>query len=416
MFSFLNRNLSILTICVSLMMSCASLIVATAALVGFALATDKSLSTLPLAAQFVATMLTSIPAAMLMQRLGPKTTFMLATFFGMSGGYLGYLAILNHQFWLFVMATTLIGIFQGFSNYIRYTAAESVEITYKSKAISFVMLGGILAAVIGPNLAKYSRQWIEGAEFAGSYGSVILLYMLILFVLSFLKLEEKNENMKKDAQGNLTRDTGRPLWEIAKQANYIVAVLSGMIGYGVMSFVMTATPLAMHQHAFIFDDTSLVIQWHVLAMFAPSFFTGSLILRFGVIRVMICGAILGFACVLINLNGTSLSHFVAALICLGISWNFLFVGATTMITDTYQAREKNKAQALNDFAVFTTVAMASLSAGALQNQFGWELVNMGVLPLLAIVIIALLWLSKKHRFDRKIQLEVAEASTLSGSN
>tara|TARA_R110000824_G_scaffold279180_1_gene467381 strand:+ start:18466 stop:19662 length:1197 start_codon:yes stop_codon:yes gene_type:complete len=398
------------------MMSCASLIVATAALVGFALADDKSLSTLPLAAQFIATMFTSIPAAMMMQRLGRKTTFMLATLFGVGGGFLGCLAILNHRFWLFVLATTQIGIFQGFSNYIRYTAAESVEISDKSKAISFVMLGGVLAAVIGPNLAKYSREWIEGAEFAGSYGAVIILYVLILFVLSFLNLDEKGQSLQKDAQGKLSPDTGRPLLQIAMQPNYIIAMVSGMIGYGVMSFVMTATPLAMSQHAFIFNDTSFVIQWHVLAMFAPSFFTGSLIVRFGVIKVMICGAILGLACVLINLHGASLMHFVTALICLGISWNFLFVGATTMITDTYEAKEKNKAQALNDFAVFTTVAVASLSAGALQNLYGWKIVNIGVLPLLAIVVVALLWLSRKHRYLSLAQIEVLEESTLSGSN
>ena len=308
---------------------------------------------------------------------------------------LGCLAILNHRFWLFVLATTQIGIFQGFSNYIRYTAAESVEISDKSKAISFVMLGGVLAAVIGPNLAKYSREWIEGAEFAGSYGAVIILYVLILFVLSFLNLDEKGQSLQKDAQGKLSPDTGRPLLQIAMQPNYIIAMVSGMIGYGVMSFVMTATPLAMSQHAFIFNDTSFVIQWHVLAMFAPSFFTGSLIVRFGVIKVMICGAILGLACVLIN---------------------FLFVGATTMITDTYEAKEKNKAQALNDFAVFTTVAVASLSAGALQNLYGWKIVNIGVLPLLAIVVVALLWLSRKHRYLSLAQIEVLEESTLSGSN
>ncbi len=159
------------------MMSSTSLIVTTAALVGFALATDKSLSTLPLAAQFIGTMLASIPAAMLMQWLGRKTTFMLSTLFGITGGILGYLAIINHQFWLFVTATLLVGIFQGFGNYMRYAAAESVTISVKSKAISFVMLGGILAAVIGPNLAKYSREWVQGAEFAGSYASVIGLYI-----------------------------------------------------------------------------------------------------------------------------------------------------------------------------------------------------------------------------------------------
>jgi MFS family permease len=181
---FLNRNLSLLAISVSLMMSATSLIVTTAALVGFALATDKSLATLPLAAQFIGTMSASIPAAMLMQRLGRKTTFMLSTFFGIGGGSLGYMAILKHQFWLFVLATLLVGIFQGFGNYMRYAAAESVAVSVKSKAISFVMLGGILAAVIGPNLAKYSREWIQGAEFVVMYrllGFISLCYRCFLF-------------------------------------------------------------------------------------------------------------------------------------------------------------------------------------------------------------------------------------------
>lgn len=375
------------------MMSSTSLIVTTAALVGFALATDKSLSTLPLAAQFIGTMLASIPAAMLMQWLGRKTTFMLSTLFSITGGILGYLAIINHQFWLFVIATLLVGIFQGFGNYMRYAAAESVTISVKSKAISFVMLGGILAAMIGPNLAKYSREWVQDAEFAGSYASVIGLYILMLFILSFLRFDEENNSSQDDKKNKQKRDAGRPLLQIIKQPKYIVAVLSGMFGYGVMSFVMTATPLAMNQSAFLFNDTALVIQWHVLAMFAPSFISGNLITRFGLIKVMVTGVIFGLICIGINLLGTSLWHFLTALICQGISWNFLFVGATTMVTDTYRPNEKNKAQAFNDFAVFSTVTVASLSAGALQNTFGWQMVNIGALPLLFIILFALIWLS-----------------------
>lgn len=402
MLSFLNRNLSLLAICVSIMMSSTSLIVATAALVGFALATDKSLSTLPLAAQFIGTMFASIPAAMMMQWLGRKTTFMLSTLFGISGGTLGYLAIINHQFWLFVLATLLVGIFQGFGNYMRYAAAESVAISVKSKAISFVMLGGILAAVLGPNLAKYSREWVQGAEFAGSYASVIGLYMIMLFVLSFLRFDDKTDLSQVDKNNKQKRDTGRPLIQIIKQPKYIVAVLSGMFGYGVMSFVMTATPLAMNQSDFLFNDTALVIQWHVLAMFAPSFISGNLISRFGLIKVMVTGAIFGLICIGINLLGTSLWHFLTALMCLGISWNFLFVGATTMVTDTYRPKEKNKSQAFNDFAVFSTVTVASLSAGALQNTFGWQVVNIGALPLLLIILLALLWLSYKTPLQEQV--------------
>lgn len=378
------------------MMSSTSLIVATAALVGFSLATDKSLSTLPLAAQFVGTMLASIPAAMLMQLLGRKTTFMLAALFGIGGGTMGYFAILNHQFWLFVMATLSVGIFQGFANYMRYAAAESVEAANKSKAISFVMIGGVVAAVIGPNLAKYSREWVQGAEFAGSYASVIGIYIIILFVFSLLRLDEKKSSAQIDIDGNSHHDTGRPLRIIAKQPRYIVALLSGMFGYSVMSFVMTATPLAMDQSAFLFNDTALVIQWHVLAMFAPSFITGSLIARFGVIKILISGVVFGLLCISINLMGTTFWNFLIALVCLGISWNFLFVGSTTMITDTYEEKEKNKAQALNDFSVFGMVTIASLSAGALQDAFGWQTVNIGALPLLLIILFAIIWLTQRN--------------------
>ncbi len=379
------------------MMSSNSLIVSTAALVGFTLATDKSLATLPIAAQFVGTMLASVPAAMLMQKLGRKPAFMLATFLGMGGGLMGYTAIVNAQFWLFVLATFCIGTFTGFANYMRYAAAESVAPADKGKAVSFVMLGGVLAAVIGPNLARLSREWVQGAEFAGSYASVVGLYIVILLVCSFLKFEPAKPVVQTDNGQNAKQDTGMPIWQIARRPRYTVALLSGMLGYSVMSFVMTATPLAMDQNAFLFSDTAMVIQWHVLAMFAPSFVTGTLISRFGVMRILYCGVFFGLLCIGINLTGTSFWHFFVALVCLGISWNFLFVGSTTMITDTYEEKEKNKAQALNDFSVFSMVTLASLSAGALQNIFGWQMVNIGAIPLLLVILCSLVWLSRREK-------------------
>jgi MFS family permease len=382
----MHKNVSILSINLALMMSCTSLIVATSALVGFNLAENKALATLPLAVQFIAVMLTSIPAAMLMQKIGRKAAFMYSCCFGIMGGVLASYAILNHNFWLFVIATFLIGIFNGFGNYYRFTAADSVDIPYKSKAVSWTMIGGVFAAVIGPNLAKYSREWIEGAEFAGGYMAIIALYIANLFVLNFLKIEHKKIST------NQSLDSGRKLSVIFKQPKYIVAVICGMLGYGVMSFVMTATPLAMDKRAFLFDDTSLVIQWHVLAMFVPSFFTGNLIARFGTLPIMVVGTFLGLGCVAINLMGSSFYHFVTALAFLGLGWNFLFVGSTSLLTETYQPEERNKAQALNDFIVFTTVALSSLSSGALQNVYGWQVVNAGVIPLLSIILLSIAWL------------------------
>ncbi|MCB1757372.1 MAG: MFS transporter [Gammaproteobacteria bacterium] len=385
--SVFYRNVPLLTTTQALMMSGNSLLVAISALTGHHLATDKSLATLPLAAQFIATMLTSIPAAMLMARIGRKQAFMAATSLGMSGALLATYAILNGSFWLFTLATMLIGAFNGFGNYYRFAAADSVDAGQKARAISWVMAGGVIAAIVGPNLARYSRDLLENAPFAGSFAALFTLYVISLAVLGFLALPAKPAD-----EMNAPATPARPLVEIARQSKFIVALICGMLGYGVMSLVMTATPLAMHHHHHVFDDTAFVIQWHVLGMFAPSFFTGRLISRWGLINIMLTGALLGLACVGINLIGTSVWHFWLALLLLGISWNFLFIGATTLLTETYHAEERARTQAVNDFAVFTAVALSSLSAGYLQHQFGWQAVNIGVIPLLMIILLSLVWL------------------------
>lgn len=369
------------------MMSGNSSLVAISALTGYALATDKSLATLPLAAQFIATMLTSIPAALLMERFGRKKGFMAATSLGMSGSILATYAILTGNFWLFALATMLIGAFNGFGNYYRFAAADSVDAGSKARAISWVMTGGVIAAIIGPNLAKYTRDVIASAPFAGSFGALCSLYVISLVVLGFLALPSKPADEK-----DIPVVPARPLAEIARQKKFIVALICGMLGYGVMSLVMTATPLAMQHHHPNFDDTAFVIQWHVLGMFAPSFFTGRLIARFGLNTIMTTGALFGLACVSINLSGTSVWHFWLALVLLGVSWNFLFIGATTLLTATYHANERARAQSANDFSVFTAVALSSLSAGYLQHQLGWKAVNIGVIPLLFIVLLSLAWL------------------------
>lgn len=381
------RNVPLLAVCQALMMSAASLIIATAALVGVSLAEDKSLATLPLAAQFIAIMLTSIPAAMLMQRIGRKSAFMFATLFGVTGGVLTTTAIMQGEFWLFVVGTACVGVFNGFGNYYRFAAADAVEIDLKSRAISYVMVGGVIAAVVGPNLARITKDSIETAAFAGSYASIIALYILSFLVLALVKLPAPTGHHKQYEQS-----PARSLKEIALQPKFIVALISGMFGYGVMTLVMTATPLAMDHHHHHFDDTSFVIQWHVLGMFAPSFFTGHLIRRYGVLNIMFIGGLMGVACVVINLLGTSVSHFWFALVLLGISWNFLFIGATTLLTETYRPEEQTRTQAVNDFAIFTTVALSSLSAGALQHHYGWQAVNYSVLPLLILMLVSHVWL------------------------
>lgn len=269
----------------------------------------------------------------------------------------------------------------------------AVAAPYKGKAVSIVMIGGVIAAIVGPNLARLTRTSIEGAEFAGAYLVSVVLYVFTLLTLAFLQLAETTKAGNADTSSN----TARPLGAIVRQPKYLVALVCGLFGYCVMTFVMTATPLSMQGHAFHFDDTSTVIQWHVVAMFAPSFVTGSLIARFGVATIMGTGAMLGLTCLGVNVAGASFGHFLVGLMLLGLSWNFLFVGSTTLLTETYTLVEKNKAQAFNDVIVFCAVSLASLSAGALQNRFGWEMVNLGALPLLLAALAGSLWLVVLNR-------------------
>lgn len=386
-----KRNIPILALCQALFMSGTSLMVATTALVGYALADDKIYASLPFTLQLVATMLTSIPAGILMNKIGRKKTFLFATVLAMLGAAICAYAVVNNSFFLFTIGSILIGIFSGFANFYRFTAADIVDKEDKSRAISFVMAGGVLAAIIGPNLANLTREMITGAAFAGSYASIILLYVLSFVLINFLDLPHKAQQ-KQNASGE-----SRALSLIIKQPRFIIAVISGMLGYATMTLVMTATPLAMQHHQHVYSDTAFVIQWHVLGMFAPSFFTGHLIKRFGLLTVMFTGTILGFACVFINLLGSSINHFWFALILLGISWNFLFIGATTLLTETYNESEKFKTQALNDFIVFSVVAFASLSAGILHHNLGWQFVNYMAIPSLAIILLSLFWLYKVNQ-------------------
>ena len=392
--SSFTRNVPLLAFCQAMSMSGASLMVATAALVGLELAEDKSLSTLPLAAQFIAVMLSSIPAAMLMNKIGRKASFLFAFIFGVSGAVVCTLAIMQHEFWWFVAGVSLIGVFNSFANYYRFTAADAVDVDHKSRAISLVMAGGVIAAIIGPNLANYTRDSFQGMTFAGSYASLVVLYFLSIIAIVFLKLPvEEHANEK--------RETQRPVLEIIKQPVCIVAIICGMLGYGVMSFIMTATPLAMNHHNHNFSDTSFVIQWHVLAMFAPSFVTGFIIRKTGELKVILTGVILGFACVAFNLMGTTVFHFWLALLMLGLSWNFMFVGATSLLTQAYRRAERFKVQALNDFIIFSVVAFASLSAGYLQFNFGWRSVNTGVVPLLLVAFLSVVYLIFHNQGEKK---------------
>ncbi len=377
-------SILLLSICFALSASTSSLSVSASSLVGFKIADNKALATLPLTFHLIGTMLAGIPASLLMKRIGRRYGFLIGTVIGTFGAASASLAIIYSSFTLFCLSIFCLGVLNGFAQLYRFTAVEVSNIEFRTKAVSYVMLGGIVAGFIGPAIAAEGKNYFENAQFAGSYMFVILLYFIIVMILMRIRLP----------QPSVVEQTGdtRPLILILRQPKFIVSVLSAMIGYGVMAMIMTATPLAMTKGSgYPFSDAAFVIQWHALGMFAPSFITGSLIKRFGSVQIIFTGILLNFICIVINISGTELINYWSALVLLGVGWNFMFVAGTTMVTETYQPAEKAMVQGINDFLVFGTAAMSSLLSGILQTSFDWETVNLSAVPLLLIVFISLFW-------------------------
>ncbi len=382
----INRNVIQLALAQALMMSVNTLLLTASAIIGFELADNKALATLPLAIQFLSTMLATIPASLLMKRIGRRSGFITASILGLAGSLLAMMAIYQHSFTLFCLATIWFGVYTGFGNYFRFVATEVVPPEHSNTAISYVLAGGVLAAVIGPNLANFS-QHIFDLAYLGSFIAVFLLYALNLFNIITIQLP-RPANVAIDAYA-------RTLPEIIRQPVFMVAMLSATIGFSMMSLLMTATPLAMKHEQLAFGEVAFVIQWHVLGMFAPSFFTGHLINRYGVERIIFFGGLLMLGCIAINLYGVSVWHFWLALLLLGVGWNFMFIGGTTLLTRSYNEAEKAKTQAINDFVVFTAVTLASLGAGVLQYQLGWRMVNISVTPFILLSLVSVLWLKMR---------------------
>ena len=303
----MRRNVVLLAACQALLYTSSSLVVATAALVGVALAPSIELSTLPLGLMFLATMSATMPASLLMKRFGRRAGFLLGGAIGALGSALCAAGIQRGSFLTFCIGLALIGVFNGVGQYYRFTAAEVASEQYRSRAISLVMAGGLIAAFTGPNLARLTRDMMPGA-FTASYLSLVAVSLLGMVLISGLRVPPLSA---VEIDGPT-----RPLARIARQPVFAVALLGAMVSYGVMNLLMTATPLAMNGGGFTFGDTAWVIQWHVLGMFAPSFFTGHLIRRFGVANVMLAGGVLLLACVVVNLSGISATHFWAALVLL----------------------------------------------------------------------------------------------------
>ncbi|HZF34329.1 MAG TPA: MFS transporter [Candidatus Angelobacter sp.] len=387
--STVRRNVFILALCQALAMTAMTITITVTALNGEALLTDKAWATVPLALQALATMLTTIPASALMRAKGRRFGFTLGALIGMAGGALGVLSVTENSFWLLCLANMGIGSAAGFAAFYRFAAADAASEAFRGHAISLVLTGGVAAAVFGPTLSQLSRELFPAYIFAGCYGVMIFLYAGIIALLPMTRIPSLSREER--------RHSGRPLPAILRQPGVAVALLAGMTGYGVMSFLMTATPLAMKHHHFAFSDWRSVIQWHALGMFLPSFATGFVIKRIGVLNVLWSGAALLFLAVAADLSGLGFWNFWVGLVVLGIGWNFLYVGGSTLLTESYRQAERAKVQGLNDFLIFGTVASSSFASGTLHSAFGWTAVNYGVLPLVAVTLVATLWLMGRRR-------------------
>lgn len=383
----MNRNVWILSLCQALLMTGNILLISVIGLIGKQIAPSQSMITLPVALQFLGLMVATIPASLISGKLGRKRGFSIGNIVGISGASLATFALSTQHFYLFCFATFLLGIGIGFGTLYRFAAIEVCSEDARHRAISISMAGGVLAAVLGPNLAVMSQQWSQEGLYIGAFASLIGLNVLALIILQtvqFPKFNLTTQQVQPD-----------PVRTMIKAPNFVGAVFAAMVSYAVMNILMTATPLAMIGCGFDFTKAAGVIEWHVLGMFVPAFFTGGLIEKFGAKRMILAGAVLFLLCIAINIHGESIWHFRSALVLLGVGWNFMFIAATGLFSQSYQAKNKSKAQALNEFVVFSCVSVTALLSGWLESTVGWQMLNIYVLPFVLLVIMVFAFSAKK---------------------
>jgi len=355
----------------------------------YLLDTDKSLATLPVTCFVLGTALTTIPAAAIAKRFGRQPAYLFGALVSMGAGALAAYSLFQSNFLLFCIGLLVSGATNAFAQQYRFAAADTASDPLKPKVISWVLAGGVVTGVVGPQAAIHTKDVFLPVPYAGAFIAQIGLAAVAMLILTFLHAPKISSH---EIAG-----TSRPLARIVAQPRFIVSVICAIGSYALMSLVMTAAPIAMAACGHSPTDSTWGIQWHVIAMFAPSFFTGHLISRFGAERVVAVGLVLLGLCAVIALSGIDVAHFWAALILLGVGWNFGFIGATSMVTSTYAPAERAKVQAINDFLVFGFVAAASLSSGILQNAFGWDVVNYTVFPVIVLCFAMLGWLKLSKR-------------------
>jgi MFS family permease len=385
----MNIHLLLLSVCQALFLTNNVTFIAINGLVGLKLAPLGWMATLPVTGYVVGAALSAMPVSRLQARVGRKRSFQIGLVVAAGSSALCALAIIIGSFWLLVLSTLVAGFYSANGALYRFAGPELVPAQFKERAISLVLAGGVAGAFIGPNLASAAKDWLP-VPFAGAYVALIGAALLGLVVVSFIRFPPHVPPVVGAAAGRSAR-------ELARQPVFLVAVIGAALGYGVMNLLMAATPIAMQQCQHPFSSAALVLEWHVLGMFVPSFFTGHLIRRFGAVPIMFVGAALNLACVAVALSGVDVMQFLVALLVLGVGWNFLYTGGTTLLTQAYRPEEKNRAQGIMDSWVFGTMAVTSFSSGALITTQGWTWLNMGSLLPITLVIAALLWLQLQRR-------------------
>jgi MFS family permease len=377
-----RRNVGLLAACQALLFTNNATLIAINGLAGLALAPRAALATLPVTCWVIGGAIATMPASLHMRRVGRQAGLSAGTLWGIVGALICAGAVWAQSFWLLCFGTLVFGVYNAYGQYYRFAAADAASADFKSTAISLVLAGGLVGGIIGPTASRYTVDLLE-PRFVGAYLALIGFAIGTLILLRFIRIPP----LSARAQAS----SGRPLSQIAAQPKFIVAVLSGAIGYGVMNFLMTSTPIAMGVCGHPYTDAAFVISSHVVAMFAPSFVTGGLIKRVGVLPVMFTGALLNFAAIGVALSGIAVSQFWVSLVLLGVGWNFLYIGGTTLLTQTYRPEEMAKAQGANDQAIFIMMAISSFTSGMTVTAAGWERVNLFALPMVALVAIAIVW-------------------------
>lgn len=390
-----RRNVAVLVFAQAVLGSQLAIHIILGGLAGAALADDRSLATLPISVVVLVSMFTAPAASLLMGRYGRRAGFLLGALAGAIGGALAVRALFAGSFATLVLGAAFTGVYQSFQGFYRFAAADTASEAFKPKAISWVFAGGLLSALIGPEIVRSTSDWFAPIPFAGAYAAVIGINVVGAVGLLLLDIPTPPRAIPGAEQG-------RSLGEIARQPAFVVAVLCAMVAFASMNLVMTSTPLALVAYGYTADHAADVVRWHIVAMFAPSFITGTIIARIGHLPVIGAGLLLLGGCAALALAGVDLHHFYAALIALGVGWNFAFVGATSLLATVHLPAEQAKVQGLNDFLVFGLVAAASFGSGALLDAYGWAAVQIAMLPALAVSALALGWLALTSRRPRSL--------------